>query len=276
MANERYIDRQLGRIEAVGAPVCIGLDPVVARLPAWATGESDAHRVSAFCRGVIDRTAEFAAAFKPQSACFERFGSAGFGALEETVAHARAAGVPVIYDAKRGDIGSTAEHYAAAAVRLGVDAITVNAYMGPSTIEPYLEAGLGVFALVRTSNPDSDRVQSVEIDGHLTVAEHVARVIYEAGDKHRNGGRMSNLGAVVGLTKFREAFSLRRLMPWQMFLVPGYGAQGGSLDDLGMVLWDSAGPGKGVLVNASRSIIYSDDIADAARRMHEDLRRVVG
>ncbi|MGP1272370.1 MAG: orotidine-5'-phosphate decarboxylase [Phycisphaerales bacterium] len=273
MSEQRFVDRLLTRIGLVGAPVCIGLDPVIERLPADIAGSTDAERVSAFCRGVIDRTADVAAAFKPQSACFERLGSAGFRALEETVAHARSAGVPVIYDAKRGDIGSTAEHYAAAALHLGADAITVNAYMGPSTVMPYLDAALGVFVLVRTSNPDSGAVQMLPLREGGVVGDAMARLIHRLGSSISGGRGCSDVGAVVGLTKSAEAAQLRELMPRQIFLVPGYGAQGGSASDLAPLLMpqDRGVAGRGVLVNASRSVIYADDVRGAAERMRDDL-----
>ncbi|MEO1534504.1 MAG: orotidine-5'-phosphate decarboxylase [Planctomycetota bacterium] len=271
-----FVDRLLARIEAVGAPVCVGLDPVVGKLPDWATAGTDAGRVSAFCRGVIDRTAEFAAAFKPQSACFERLGAAGFAALQETVAHARNAGVPVVYDAKRGDIGSTADHYAAAAVNLGADAITINAFMGPSTVQPYIDAGLGVFVLVRTSNPDSGVIQSQRLAEGGVVGDAVAELTASLGDVHVGRHGMSGVGAVVGLTKASEAAHLRERMPRQVFLVPGYGAQGGTAAELRPLLTDDNTPGRGVLVNASRSVIYADDVAAAASRMRDELAAVIG
>lgn len=276
MANERFINKLLTRIDAVGAPVCVGLDPVVSQLPDWATGTTDGERFSSFCRGVIDQTVEVAAAFKPQSACFERLGAAGFAALEQTVAHARERGVPVVYDAKRGDIGSTADHYAAAALALGADAITVNAYMGPSTVEPYVKAGLGVFVLVRTSNPDSGAIQSVSLADGGVVGDAMATLTAELGDGAIGSHGMSDIGAVVGLTKASEAAHLRERMPSQLFLVPGYGAQGGAAEDLRPLLTTKSTPGRGVLVNASRSVIYSGDIGGEARRMRDDLTRVVG
>lgn len=276
MGKTLFVDRLLDRIEAVGVPVCVGLDPVVDRLPVWATGSGDAERVSSFCRGVIDRTAQVAAAFKPQSACFERLGSDGFRALEETIAYARSAGVPVVYDAKRGDIGSTADHYAAAALALGVDAITINAYMGPSTVQPYVDAGLGVFVLVRTSNPDSGAIQSQPLAAGGVVGDAMAGLTRSLGESTLGAHGMSDVGAVVGLTKASEAAHLRELMPRQVFLVPGYGAQGGSAADLKPLLAHESTPGRGVLVNASRSVIYADDVADAAERMRDDLVGALG
>lgn len=272
----RFVDRLLARTAAVGAPVCVGLDPVLDRLPASATGSTPAERVMSFCRQVIDATADVAAAYKPQSACFERLGAAGVATLELVIEQARQTGVAVILDAKRGDIGETAAHYAAAAVGLGADAITSNAYLGPSTLGPYLEAGLGVFVLVRTSNADSGRVQSLELSRGGTVADSMAGMVRDVGADRVGTSGMSDVGAVVGLTKAGESAHLRGLMPDQVFLVPGYGAQGGSAADLRPLLAGRDVPGRGVLVNASRSVIYAKSVRDAALRMRDELVPVLG
>ena len=191
----------------------------------------------------------------------------------------------VLLDAKRGDIGISAEHYAAAAKNLGVHAITLSGYLGPSTIEPYLKAGLGVFVLVRTSNTDSDVVQSQKLVGGETVAEMMARLV--AG-LSKNVGRagLSAAGAVVGATKAADAQMLRKLMPRQIFLIPGYGAQGGTADDIRHMLRPNAQSpgGRGVLVTASRSVIYpgaepgvswSESIARAANQFAAEIRAIV-
>jgi orotidine-5'-phosphate decarboxylase len=279
----RCVDRLLSRIAAVGAPVCVGLDPVLDRLPAEARGSTPAERVMSFCRQVIDATADVAAAFKPQSACFERFGAAGVAALDLVIEHARQARVPVILDAKRGDIGSTAEHYAAAALQLGADAVTVNGYLGPSTVVPYLAAGLGVFVLVRTSNADSGLVQSLALSTGATVAEAMAGVVRTLGLHRLGASGLSDVGAVVGLTKACESAQLRALMPEQVLLVPGYGAQGGTAHDLAPLLAGPGVPGRGVLVNASRSITYPElggawlrQVREAAERMRDELRAAIG
>ena len=282
MPSTRFVDRLLNRIARVGSPTCIGLDPVVDRLPATIREltSNDAEAVEAFCTQVVDAAAEYAAAFKPQSACFERLGSAGIAALERVVAHIKIKNIPVILDAKRGDIGSTAEHYAQAVKKLGADAVTVNAYLGPSTIEPYLDAGLGVFVLVRTSNPDSDAVQSNELASGGTVAEMMAQLVRKTGESRVGKAGMSDVGAVVGLTKSADGGVLRNAMPEQIFLVPGYGAQGGSAADLNPLLTKHDISGRGVLVNASRSVIYAkpegkeswtDAVARAAQAMAVDL-----
>lgn len=282
MDSTRFVDRLLSRIEQVGSPVCIGLDPVIDRVPmdVRSMKASTPAAIELFCTEVIDATHEFAAAFKPQSACFERLGPEGSAVLARVIQHARTAGVPVILDAKRGDIGTTAEHYAEAALTLGADAITVNAYLGPETVKPYLEAGLGVFALVRTSNPDSDEVQSCALEDGRSVAQMMAGHVAAIGREQVGERGMSDVGAVVGLTKAADGAALREIMPEQVFLVPGYGVQGGGASDLAPLLTGKGVPGRGVIVNASRSVIYArveggerwqDAVRRAAQSMREDL-----
>ncbi|GAB5497015.1 MAG: orotidine-5'-phosphate decarboxylase [Phycisphaerales bacterium] len=282
MDNARFVDRLHARIADVGSPTCIGLDPVIERIPEEVRTKSSSvvDAVEQFCVGVIDATVDYASAFKPQSACFERFGSAGVAVLERVTSHARSVGVPVVLDAKRGDIGISAAHYAESVKAIGADAVTVNAYLGPSTVEPYLDAWLGVFVLVRTSNPDSDAVQSNELSSGGTVAEMMAAHVAQLGANRLGESGMSDVGAVVGLTKSADGVALRGLMPTQYFLVPGYGAQGGGAEDLKPLL----GAQGGVLVNASRSVLYpervdgeswQDSVARAAKAMHHDLASVM-
>lgn len=248
MAN--FQERLAHAIDSKQSLVCVGLDPVLEQIPAdvRARHHEPLRAIAEFCRGVIDATADVAALLKPQSACFERFGSKGVAVLEEAVAHARSRGLLVLLDAKRGDIGISANHYAAAAAHVGADAITVNGYLGPSTIQPYLDAGLGVFALVRTSNPDSDVVQAPKLADGRTVAEMMADIVQS----------LPGVGCVVGATKASDAAALRRRMPDRMFLVPGYGAQGGTTEDLRSMLRSAPKTlaTSGIIVNASRSIIF--------------------
>lgn len=286
----RFADRLAAAIDTANTPACVGLDPVLERLPEPVRAEhwEPVRAIEAFCRGVIDAVAGHVPVVKPQAACFERYGSAGVRALEHTCEHARDKGLVVVLDAKRGDIGVSAQHYAASATHLGADAITVNAYLGPSTVEPYLDAGLGVFVLVRTSNPDSDTVQSVplaEDAAGSTVAGLMASHVRALGDSRLGTAGCSDVGAVVGATKAADGKALRAAMPDQVFLVPGYGAQGGSADDVrAMLRPDAATPGTaGVLVNASRSVLYPAShhsdwqaaVADAARAFAEDLRTIM-
>lgn len=273
-----FSDALVEAIDRTRAPVCVGLDPDAERIDASIPGSTEAERFVSFGAGVIDAVADLVPAVKPQSACYERYGSAGFRAMEDTIRSARDAGLVVILDAKRGDIGVSARHYAASAAGMGAHAITVNGYLGKETIEPYLEAGLGVFVLVRTSNQGSDEVQSTELaDGH-TVAEMMAHQVACLG-AHSIGSRgLSDAGAVVGATKSADAAALRRLMPHQPLLIPGVGAQGGTVDDVRVMCRPRAEThGElGVVINASRSVIYAQGAAgeswtDAVRRAAKEL-----
>jgi len=289
--SARFSDRLADAIDRVGAPVCVGLDPASHRLPmqfrARPGSDDEAVGLFRFCVGVIEAVRGHAAAVKPQSACFERYGASGLLVLRNVIGAARSAGLIVVLDAKRGDIGATAEHYAAAATGLGADAVTVNGYLGPETVEPFLDAGLGVFVLVRTSNPGSDAVQSARLADGRTVAEMMADHVAALGASRRGSRGLSDVGAVVGATKAADAAALRARMPDAPILVPGYGAQGGTADDVrALVRGGSRTPGeRGVLVNASRSVIYAapregeawdEAVRRAAQEMGEDLRRAVG
>ena len=257
MTATPFADRLFDAIEGVGSAACVGLDPDVARLPGGPGEGSPAEAIEEFSLGVLEAIVPdggpIVAAVKAQSACYERYGSAGVVALERTIERANELGLVVILDAKRGDIGVSARHYAAAAAGMGVHAITVNAYLGPETVEPYLEAGLGVFVLVRTSNPGSDAVQSRVLRDDRTVAEMMADHVAELGERYMSKNGYSSVGAVVGATKPGDAEAMRARMPRQFFLVPGFGAQGGTVESVrGLV--DARGGG--VLVSASRSVIY--------------------
>lgn len=276
-----FADRLVAATRAARSPVCVGLDPVIESMP----GELRARRPDAaglieeFCAGVLRSVTGIVPAVKFQSACFERYGSAGFEALEKSVELARSLGLVIVLDAKRGDIGISAEHYAAAARAVGADAITASGYLGPSTLEPYLKAGLGLFVLVRTSNPDSDAVQAHALADGRSIAEMMADLVASLGRSRIGSAGLSEVGAVVGATKSSEGRALRARMPDQIFLVPGYGAQGGTAEDVRALLRSDGG---GVLVTASRSVIYAkgdgrwtDAVAAAARSLAEEIRRVV-
>ncbi len=260
------IDTLCDLIDERRAPLCVGLDPVVERIPdAIRTHREPAAALEAFSRGVIEAVEGVAAAVKPQAACFERWGSPGFAALERTIWAAREAGLFVLLDAKRGDIGTSAAHYAASASAMGAHAVTVNAYLGPSGIRPFLDAGLAVFALVRTSNPDSDAIQASTLTDGRTVAERVAETIAELGAEYRGTRGLSALGAVVGATKTGSTArptpaALRAAMPDQVFLNPGIGAQGAGPEDLRPLARSNATTlsALGLLATASRSVTYPD------------------
>ncbi len=282
----RFSDRLAGAIDRVGAPTCVGLDPDVDRLPdelrVGAAEPIDA--IASFCQSVLEAVAPHAGVVKLQSACFERFGSDGFGLVRELTKLARDLGLVTILDAKRGDIGVSARHYAAAGLTgpSGADAITVSPYLGMETIEPFLLDGKGVFVLVRTSNPGSDDLQSRRLADGRTVAELVADQVAALGAERIGACGLSDVGAVVGATKSADGPALRGRMARQFFLVPGFGAQGGGVEDVRPLLASSdGGGGGGVIVNASRSIIFAFDrdapdwrgqIGDASKAMTAQLR----
>lgn len=283
VAGPRFADRLDAAIRAAGSPVCVGLDPVEASLPAELRSASpDAvAAITDFSAGVLRAVAGLAPAVKFQSACFERYGAAGFAALDRSIQLARSLGLVVVLDAKRGDIGVSSDHYAASAAAMGADAITVSGYLGPSGVEPFLKAGLGVFVLVRTSNPDSDLIQAHRLADGRSVAEMMADTVAKLGEARRGECGLSDVGAVVGATKAGEGAQLRARMPDQVFLVPGYGAQGGTAEDVRALLRPDR---RGVLVTASRSVIYAPPVesdwktgvAAAARRLAAEIRGVVG
>ena len=257
-------DRLLDAFDRVGAPVCVGLDPVTERLPAALRSHSAAEAIERFSLGVIEAIRSHVACVKLQSACYERLGVDGVGVLHRVALAAKEAGLEVILDAKRGDIGISAEHYAAASALHQADWTTVSPYLGADGITPFLRtngtASMGAFALVRTSNPSGDALQSLRLVDGRTIAEAVADLVATIGGSTgatsagQIGSRgFSSLGAVVGATKRQDAAALWVRMPQQIFLVPGYGAQGGGVDD---VLPCFRPDGRGAIVTASRSVIY--------------------
>lgn len=255
------IDALVDAIDRCQTPACIGIDPDAQRLPRALRLEGEIESVEDFSLSVLDAIAGIVPVVKPQSACFERYGSRGYAILERVIRKARDLGFVVILDAKRGDIGSSALHYAMGAADMGANFITVSPYMGPSTIEPFLDTGLGVFALARTSNPDSDVIQTATMEDGTPLVHRVGSMIAEMGLKRHGQCGLSALGAVIGATKAAEEMGeLRALMPAQMFLVPGVGAQGGRVDDVRTMCRQGASSAGqlGVVVNASRSVLYPD------------------
>jgi orotidine-5'-phosphate decarboxylase len=255
--------------------LCVGLDPDPARLPAHLHGKPDA--TFQFCRAIVDATADLVCAFKPQIAYFAA--QRAEDQLEALIAHIHAhhTGIPVVLDAKRGDIGSTAEQYAREAFeRYRADAVTVNPYMGFDSIEPWLaHEGRGVFLLCRTSNPGGADLQSLDVDhgasgGRERLYERVARLA--AGSWNRGG----ELGLVVGATVPAELARVRELAPQLPLLVPGIGAQGG--DVAATVQAGSNADGTGMLINSSRAILYAgkgEDFATAARQAALETRDAI-
>ena len=254
------------RWELSGSLVCVGLDPEPDRFPARFAGDADA--VFGFCRDIVDATAEFACAFKPQIAHFAALGAES--ALERLVAHMHSAhpGIPVILDAKRGDIGSTAQRYAAEAFdRYGADAVTTNPYLGGDSLQPYLErADRGVVILCRTSNPGAADLQDLLVEGR-PLYQHVAAKA--ASDWNANG----NVALVVGATWPEQLREVRAIVGDMPLLVPGVGAQGG--DAAAVVRNARTADGTGLMVSSSRAILYAssgDDYAEAAAAAARELR----
>ena len=246
-----------------GSMLCVGLDPDPSRFPS--AFKNDTSRIYDFCARIVDATADLVIAFKPQIAYFAAH--AAEKQLEQLMAHMRsnAPHVPVILDAKRGDIGSTAEQYAKEAFeRYGADAVTLSPFMGFDSIAPYLKhAGKGAFLLCRTSNKGGDDLQNqrlASVAGQPLVYEHIARLAQ--GEWNTNG----QLGLVVGATYPAEIERVRQVAPKLPLLIPGIGAQGGDAVATVKAGWRSDAP---IVVNSSRAILYAssgDDFADAARK----------
>lgn len=281
--SDAFSDRLIRAFRARGVPACVGLDPVLDRLPDAAKGDTPAERLRSFGMRLIEATASVLPAIKFQSACFERYGSAGLAVLHDLARAATDAEMLTILDAKRGDIGISAEHYAAAAWNANFDAMTVSPYLGPDTIASFVRPGRGLFVLVRTSNPGSDAVQSARLADGRTVAELIADQVADLGARTVGTLGYSDVGAVVGATKSADAAALRERLPRQIFLVPGFGAQGGTATDVRAMLDGRTECGGGVLVTASRSVIYPEApgpwasaVRSAALRLADQVRDAIG
>jgi len=265
-----FADRLLEVVTRKRSQLVVGLDPLLDLLPMELRGESVLGRAAAassvarFSKGIIDAVGPYVVAVKPQSAFFEALGSDGVRALEEVCAYARAAGLLVLLDAKRGDIGSTSRAYAAAYLEPrddGVplaDAMTASPYLGLDSVEPFLAAcrreGAGVFFLVRTSNTGAADVLDLALSDGRPLWHHVAELVREWGEPLVGQGGMSSVGAVVGATHPRAVSEARRLLPQTPILLPGVGAQGATPADVARAF--TAGPAS-ALVTASRSVIYA-------------------
>jgi orotidine-5'-phosphate decarboxylase len=243
--------------------LCVGLDPDLARLPAHLQNAPDG--IATFCKAIVDATADLACAFKPQIAYFAALGAEH--QLEQVCQYIgqRYPHIPLILDAKRGDIGATATQYAREAFdRYGADAVTVNPYMGFDSVEPYLDwSDRGVIVLCRTSNPGGSDLQFLNVDGK-PLYQHVAQLV--AHKWNRNG----QCALVVGATFPQELAQVRAIVGDMPLLVPGVGAQGG--DVAATVRSGQSASGTGMMINSSRAILFAapqgnEDFAAAARRV---------
>ena len=261
-----FIDRLKSRWHSADSLLCVGLDPDPTRFPAHLRHRDDA--IFAFCAAIADATAPYACAFKPQVAYFAS--ARAEDQLESLIAHLRRQHpqVPVVLDAKRGDIGATAEHYAREAFeRYAADAVTLSPFMGHDSIEPFIAyADRGIFVLCRTSNPGGDDLQMLAVDGER-LYERLARL---AAAKWNRSGQ---LGLVVGATYPAELARVRAIAGELPLLVPGIGAQGGDVQ--ASVVAGQTGDGTGMLINSSRAILYAssgEDFAQAAAAVAQRTR----
>ena len=279
-----FSDRLMAAVRAKRSPCVVGLDPRLDTMPRYLVDEAAAMPrdeaayaiLAGFGQAVVDAVAEHVPAVKVQSAFYELLGIPGLRALLATVRAARAAGLLVILDAKRGDVASTAAAYAEAFLgeldwrgesrpTIGADAATVSPYLGADSLEPWVDVcrrqGKGIFVLARTSNHGSADLQSQPLAGGGTLDERVAAMVDDLGQGLVGAAGYSSVGAVVGATFPADAARLRKLMPRAIFLLPGYGAQGGGAEGLA-ACFDR--DGLGAVVSASRSVTYPQGAEVAA------------
>lgn len=273
-----FADALIARVRVLGHPLCVGLDPHLDHLPPLfrrgtmrPRDPQTATVVAEFLLAVLDRVAGKVAVVKPQIAFFEQLGWRGLRVLETVVTHARKHGLIVLLDAKRGDIGSTASGYARAYLDpeggLPVDALTVNPYMGRDTLEPFVGTaerhGRGVFVLVKTSNPGSGDYQDRDIGG-AALFEVIAKSLNQIAVRLAGPETgWSSLGVIVGATYPEQSLRIRALLPHALFLVPGYGAQGGTTADAIRGFVRGSRGLEGGVVSSSRGILFPRD-ADTA------------
>lgn len=302
-----FADKLTNRINKLNNPTVVGLDPRLEQIPQFIknevikkfdkTTQAAAEAIIIFNQNIIDAIADLVPAIKPQIAFYECYGHEGLRAYEKTVHYAQKKGLLVIGDAKRNDIGSTAKAYAEGHLgvvdvfgtptsNINADAMTVTPFFGTDGIEAFTkicqEHNKGIFIMVRSSNPSADEIQGQTLGDHM-MDEHIATLVEGWGRDLIGDNGFSSVGAVVGATYPEEARTLRNLMPNQIFLVPGYGAQGGGAEDVKPCFHEN---GSGAIVNSSRGIIFAyqknnqpeEAFADAAREaaliMKEDITKI--
>jgi len=292
VATTTFADRLAEAVAERRSQLVVGLDPRLDLLPLELRGDAHVGRPAAaeattrFCCGIIDAVAPHCVAVKPQLAFFEVLGADGIAAFERVVGYARSAGLLVLVDGKRGDIGSTARAYADAYLEPRVDgspiadALTVNTYLGRDSLEPFVAAcrrgGGGLFCLVKTSNAGGVDVQDLTLSDWRPLWKQVALLVHELGEEVVGDCGLSSIGAIVGATYPRAIAEARKLLPQAILLLPGVGAQGATPADIARAF--TSGPAS-ALVAASRSVMYAfrdgeDDWraaagAEAARLNHE-------
>ncbi len=273
-----FADRLAEAVRRTDSRVCVGLDPAADRIAAAlgrepadvaASPETAAGAIWEFNQRVVAAIEPYCGVVKPQSAFYERWGVPGIETLQRTIALCREAGLLSILDAKRNDIASTAAAYAQAYLGdgpLACDAVTINAYLGVDGVAPFLREGRargnGVFVLAKTSNPSSVQLQDALLDDGRKVYERLGDLVEEWGAQSLGDCGYSDVGAVVGATFPAELAALRNRMPHTWFLVPGYGRQGGTAQDVAAAFDEE---GLGAIVNNSSGIIYAYESASATR-----------
>lgn len=299
---QHAVDRLYEKMDEKKTPLMIGLDPNLAKFPKPLLDEiakelesedpsqlraAAAEVIRRFNFAIIDATADLVPIYKPQSAYYEQYGSAGIKSLEDTIAHARKKGALICLDAKRNDIGSTSTAYAEAhlgqvtvpgrevPVRSADDAdfMTVNGYLGTDGVKPFIDVadrdGKGIFVLAKTSNPSAGELQDLLLKDGPSVYQKMAELIDKWGKGNIGKNGYSNVGVVVGATKPEEASKLRVMLPLTLFLMPGYGAQGAAAEKLVNGFYSD---GKGAVVNSARGILYASSNKKFAER-HPELAK---
>jgi len=283
--NKSFSDKLIEKIKAKGNPICVGLDPRLDKIPAFIKRKAAyeakdnpftaaAEAIIGFNKAIIDEVCDLVPVVKPQIAFYEIYGHEGVRAYEETLKYAKKKGLITIADAKRNDIGSTAEAYAKAFLGevtifegeeneiitpiFDADAITVNGYLGVDGIKPFIEEAKkydkGLFVLVKTSNKSSCDLQDVPLADGMSVYEFMGHLVESWGADDISDCGYNFVGAVVGATFPQQAAKLRKIMLNTIFLVPGYGAQGGTAEDVKPCFNKD---GLGAIVNSSREIIFA-------------------
>lgn len=286
---KNFADKLMGAIRKKGTPICVGLDPRLNKIPDFikrkvldggdlSPTEAAAAAILEFNKGIIDAVYDLVPVVKPQIAFYEIYGSAGLKAYEDTLKYAKSKGLITLADAKRNDIGSTAEAYAKAFLGememfedddevvmpiFDADSVTLNAYLGWDGVKPFVEEARkyekGLFILAKTSNPSSGDIQDLMMEDGQALYEIMGQLIDSWGAEDVGECGFNFVGAVVGATYPEQATKLRKLMPNTFFLVPGYGAQGGGAADVKPCFNEN---GEGAIVNSSRGIIFAYEKLD--------------
>lgn len=269
----KFAEKFFKRRERILSPLCIGLDPEMEKLPIVARNQINP--LSYFCKEIVDATSEYACAYKPNIAFFERYGSKGIAQFEDVIDHIKTKypSIPIVADVKRGDLANTSKEYARYYFQtLGVDSITVSPYMGMDSLLPYLDMGGHIFVLCLTSNEGSADFQRLTLEFSTPFYEHLA--VFFDGECSKYPGQM---GIVVGATHPFDLEKVRKLTSSLHILIPGFGAQGGKLEEILPICGNLS------LVNSSRSILFAssgDDFATKAKlacsTIHSEIYRILG